>query len=260
MATVDTSVVAIDATTCRLRWSYKWDAKGRRVLSPANRGVAIKDGIVVRGTADGYLIALDMQKGQLIWSREIGSAEKSQYMSMPPLIFEDMVIYGPAGADWGAKNWVGAFKLTTGEPMWKFNLIPDDGEPGADSWKDPKARIHGGASLWTLALDANRAFSIFRSAIRHRISTAVCARRQPLHQLGSGARRSYRQAALVPPVHRQRRARLRSQPGEPDLLGNGRRQGAEPHYGQRQGRIAAPAGSRHARDAVHTADHDTNQH
>ncbi len=156
-ATVDTSVVAIDATTCRLRWSYKWDAKGRRVLSPANRGVAIKDGIVVRGTADGYLIALDMQKGQLIWSREIGSAEKSQYMSMPPLIFEDMVIYGPAGADWGAKNWVGAFKLTTGEPMWRFNLIPDDGEPGADSWKDPKARLHGGASLWTpLALDANR--------------------------------------------------------------------------------------------------------
>jgi alcohol dehydrogenase (cytochrome c) len=154
--TVDTSIAAIDATTCRIRWVYKWDTKGR-VLSPANRGVGIKDGILVRGTADGYLIALTMDKGQLLWQRQIASAEQSQYLSMPPLIYEDMVIYGPAGADWGQKNWIGAFKLTTGEPVWKFNLIPDDNEPGADSWKDPKARAHGGGSLWTpLALDAER--------------------------------------------------------------------------------------------------------
>ena len=154
--TVDNSIAAVDATTCRTRWNYRWDLKGR-VLSPANRGVGIKDGIVVRGMADGYLIALTMDKGQLLWSRQIASAEQSQYLSMPPLIYEDMVIYGPAGADWGQKNWVGAFKLTTGEPVWKFNLIPDDNEPGADTWPDAKARAHGGGSLWTpLALDVQR--------------------------------------------------------------------------------------------------------
>jgi alcohol dehydrogenase (cytochrome c) len=154
--TVDSAVVAIDAATCRPRWTYKWNAKGR-VLSPANRGVAIKDGVLVRGTADGYLIALDMDKGQLLWSRQIGSADTSQYLSMPPMMFEDLVIFGPAGADWGAKNWIGAFRLATGEPVWRFNLIPDDNEPGADSWKDPKAREHGGGSLWTpLALDTDR--------------------------------------------------------------------------------------------------------
>lgn len=154
--TVDSSIVAIDAANCRPRWTYKWDAKGR-VLSPTNRGVGIKDGVVVRGTADGYLIALDMDKGHLLWSRQIGSADASQYLSMPPLMFEDMVIYGPAGGDWGEKGWVGAFKLSTGEPVWRFNLIPDDNEPGADSWKDPQARAHGGAALWTpLALDVDR--------------------------------------------------------------------------------------------------------
>ncbi len=154
--TVDSSVIAIDAATCRPRWSYKWDAKGR-VLSPVNRGVAIKDGVLIRGTADGYLIALDMNQGRLLWSRPIASAESSQYLSMPPLIFEDLVLYGPAGGDWGSKGWVGAFRLSTGEPVWRFNLIPDDGEPGADSWKDPQARVHGGGGLWTpLALDAER--------------------------------------------------------------------------------------------------------
>jgi alcohol dehydrogenase (cytochrome c) len=151
--TIDKAIVAIDAATCRERWTYNWEPKGG-VLSPANRGVALKDGRVVRGTADGYLIAVDMDKGTLLWSQKIADAKSSQYLSMPPLIYEDLVIYGPAGADWGAKNWIGAFKLATGEQVWRFNLIPNDGEPGADTWKDPKAREHGGGSLWTpLSLD-----------------------------------------------------------------------------------------------------------
>src|SRR5262245_35845580 len=120
--TIDHAVVAIDAATCREKWTYNWKLTGK-VLSPANRGVAIKDGRLVRDTSDGHLIALDMEKGQLLWDRKIADALAGQYLSMPPLIFEDLVIYGPAGADWGAKNWIGAFKLTTGEPVWRFNLI-----------------------------------------------------------------------------------------------------------------------------------------
>lgn len=147
------ATVAIDATTCRALWTYTWQPKGHEI-SPTNRGAAIKDGRLVRGTSDGYLIALDMANGTLQWSREIASASTSQYVSAPPLIFGDMVILGPAGADFGAKNWVGAFKLSTGEPVWKFNLIPDPGEPGAQSWSDPAALTHGGGSIWTpLSLD-----------------------------------------------------------------------------------------------------------
>jgi alcohol dehydrogenase (cytochrome c) len=39
--------------------------------------------------------------------------------------------------------------------VWKFNLIPDANEPGAETWKDPKSLEHGGASMWTpVSLDA----------------------------------------------------------------------------------------------------------
>ena len=73
---------------------------------------------------------------------------------MPPLIFEDLIIVGPSGADFGAKNWIGAFKLETGEPVWKFNLVPDPGELGAETWENPESLKHGGGSLWTpLSLD-----------------------------------------------------------------------------------------------------------
>jgi alcohol dehydrogenase (cytochrome c) len=152
--TIDQSIVAIDAATCRERWTYNWRVKDQ-VLSPVNRGVALKDGRVIRGTADGYLIAVDREKGTLLWSRKIADAGKSQYLSMPPLIVGDLIIYGPAGADWGAKNWIAAFKLENGEEVWRFNLIPDANEPGADSWTNAQAREHGGGSIWTpLSFDA----------------------------------------------------------------------------------------------------------
>ena len=79
------ATVAIDAKTCRERWTYIWQPKGQEI-SPANRGAAIKDGTLVRGTADGYLIALDMADGSLLWSQPIASAAGGQYFSMPPLI------------------------------------------------------------------------------------------------------------------------------------------------------------------------------
>jgi alcohol dehydrogenase (cytochrome c) len=147
------ATVAIDAKTCRERWTYIWQPKGQEI-SPANRGAAIKDGKLVRGTADGYLISLDMADGSLLWSKPIASFAGGQYFSMPPLIYGDLVIAGPSGADFGAKNWIGAFKLDNGEQVWKFNLVPDPGEPGAETWDSPESLKHGGGSLWTpLSLD-----------------------------------------------------------------------------------------------------------
>jgi PQQ-dependent dehydrogenase (methanol/ethanol family) len=152
--TFGATTVAIDATTCRQIWANTWPLQGH-IISPTNRGVAIKDGKLVRGVADGHLIALDLASGSLLWSRQIASATDGQYMSMPPLISADMVIYGPAGADFGAQNWIGAFKLDNGDPLWRFYLVPNPGQPGSASWKNQAALKHGGGSLWTpLSLDA----------------------------------------------------------------------------------------------------------
>ena len=131
-----------------------------------------------------------------------------QYFSMPPLIYGDLIIAGPSGADFGAKNWVGAFKLETGEPVWKFNLIPDPGEPGAESW--PMAES---LEAWRRQpLDA----ALARRQGRYRLSAGrqscarflrrAQARRQPLHQLARRARCQDGQASLVSPVHPPRRA------------------------------------------------------
>lgn len=120
--TMDETTMAIDASNCRPRWTHTWTLKDG-ALSKVNRGVALKDGRLVRGTPDGYLIELNMADGSLLWSRKIADSKSAQYLSMPPMILENRIIYGPAGADWGAKNWVGAFDLTTGEPARGFSTF-----------------------------------------------------------------------------------------------------------------------------------------
>jgi alcohol dehydrogenase (cytochrome c) len=142
------TTVAVDATTCKQQWRHDWALKGK-ALSIVNRGPAIKDGTLVRGTPDGYLIALSMADGSLRWQRQITSVQESHYLSMPAMIVEDRIIYGAAGADWGGRGWIGAFKLADGSEIWRYEALPRPGEPGSDSWGSSDALAHGGASYWT---------------------------------------------------------------------------------------------------------------
>ena len=145
---VGATTLAIDAATCREIWRHEWTLKGKALSNP-NRGVAIKEGRVVRGTPDGFLIALDMADGKLIWERQITSAQEGHYLSMPAMIVDDVIVYGTAGADWGGRGWFGAFKLENGEELWRFDTLPKPGEPEAESWGAPEALAHGGGSFWT---------------------------------------------------------------------------------------------------------------
>lgn len=154
--TAEHSTIALDATTCRMRWRHEWKPKARENW-PMQRGVALKDGRVVRGTNDGYLIALDAQTGALLWERPAADAERRESFTMAPLIVEDLVIIGPAGSEEGVRGWVGAFRLQTGEPVWKFYTVPGDAEPGSETWGQADARLTGGGAVWTpFSLDVER--------------------------------------------------------------------------------------------------------
>jgi PQQ-dependent dehydrogenase (methanol/ethanol family) len=155
--TTSNSTIALDATTCALRWRHDWKPKSLQIWPP-NRGVAIKDGRVVRATTDGYLFALDLQTGNLLWEKKLVASEKNEgSFNMAPLIFEDKIILGLGISEQGIKGWIGAFKLETGEPLWRFNTVPNDGEPGAETWGKASSREKGGGAVWApLALDAEQ--------------------------------------------------------------------------------------------------------
>jgi len=79
----------------------------------------------VRGTADAYLIAFDAKTGAVRWEQSIADPAKGYSFTMPPLIYDDLVLVGTAGAELGIKRWIGAFRLVDGSSVWKFKTVPD---------------------------------------------------------------------------------------------------------------------------------------
>lgn len=141
--------VALNGSDCHELWSYRWTPRDAERVH-ANRGAAIAQGKIVRGTADDYLFELDSETGKLLWAKQIASPNDGFFISMPPLIHGDVIYIGPAGSESAASGWVGAFRLSDGERLWRFNIIPADGEPGAETWgSDPAARKNAGGALWT---------------------------------------------------------------------------------------------------------------
>ena len=143
-----THTAAINAATCQKIWTHDWMPKDRMVWGN-NRGVAIKDGYVVRGTPDGYLFALDSTNGNLLWARQVADPWLGETFTMPPTVFEDMILIGPAGSENAISGWLGAFSLTDGDLIWKFMTVPDAAAGGGESWGNPEGIKLGGGAVWT---------------------------------------------------------------------------------------------------------------
>ncbi|MGQ0649781.1 MAG: pyrroloquinoline quinone-dependent dehydrogenase [Gemmatimonadaceae bacterium] len=152
--TTTTSTVAISATDCSEVWRHE-RAPRDSANYPQQRGVALKDGLVVRGTSDGYLLALSAADGSVAWERKIADGASGEAITMPLMAFEDLVFAGPAGSEVGTRGWIGAFRLRTGEEVWRFNTVPREGEAALSTWGDP-GRVFGGGVWGSLSLDPAR--------------------------------------------------------------------------------------------------------
>jgi alcohol dehydrogenase (cytochrome c) len=158
-------VVALDAVTGRLLWTYPY-----KVASPAflccgdvNRGLAILGDILFLGTIDAHLVAIDARTGRLVWNTVVADAQDpacrqpEPYVSvcyaitLPPLVVHDKVIVGTAGGDTrpgsGTRGFVAAFDVKTGKELWRFSTIPAPGEPGHETWSGDSWKT-GGAAVW----------------------------------------------------------------------------------------------------------------
>lgn len=47
---------------------------------------------MVRGTNDGYLLAIDSANGNLLWARQVADPWLGETFTMPPMIFEDLIL------------------------------------------------------------------------------------------------------------------------------------------------------------------------
>lgn len=148
--TTASDTLAVDAADCNLRWRHHYEEQESGISAlRVNRGLAYANGRLFRGTLDGRLLALDAATGRVAWSYQIGDPQQGEFFAAAPQIYKGLVILGAAGGDWGIRGRLMAFDVVTGREVWTFHTIPRDGEPGAESWKDPNSARYGGGGTWT---------------------------------------------------------------------------------------------------------------
>ncbi len=139
--------VAIDAVSCAIRWKHHYVPEEER-YSPSNRGLALMDGRIFRGTGDARLIALDAATGKLLWEDVIGAPRLGESASAAPLAWAGVVYMGISGSELGARGRVMAYDAASGRELWRFDTIPMGNEKGADTWKRPQSAKTGGGGVW----------------------------------------------------------------------------------------------------------------
>jgi quinoprotein glucose dehydrogenase len=181
--------LAIDAETGATLWgfnpqSYKWGRPAS--YGYTTRGLAYWKGEEDRAdkagqrlflaSGDSKLFAIDPKTGAPIQSfgeegfvdlkeglhRSIEGMERMMNYSGPPVVCRDVVILGSIISDgmgfFRGKKYpfkmppgdVRAYDVRTGKLRWRFNTVPDKGEPGVKTWKNDSWKWVGGANVWSI--------------------------------------------------------------------------------------------------------------
>ena len=141
---------ALDAVTGQQIWKVPAVRTTRRGVSYWAGDAKTPPRIIA--SAGTELFALDAKTGAAIADfGDEGSVELDDSMNSPAAIYKDLAIVQ------GNKPWIRAFNIRSGKLEWTFNLIPQPGEKGHDTWDGESWKTAGGTNVWgLLSLDAPR--------------------------------------------------------------------------------------------------------
>jgi alcohol dehydrogenase (cytochrome c) len=153
-------IFALDAKTGKKLWKY--EHRLPEGIMPCcdviNRGAALYDNLVIFGTLDAQLVALDQTTGKVVWRDKIDDYAAGYSYSAAPLIADGLLLTGVSGGEFGVVGRVEARDPKTGKMVWTRPVVEGhmgykDGKengisgttnatwPG-DTWKS------GGAATW----------------------------------------------------------------------------------------------------------------
>lgn len=174
VAAKDGSLVALDATTGKELWIYRFAAGGRFSGIAGQRGAnywenADRSDRRVLVTANGMLYALEARTGKLVDSfadhgkldlkTGIDRARFPLASRTPGRIFENLIILGSATGEGylAPPGDIRAFDVVTGKLAWVFHTIPRPGEHGYDTWPKDAYTYMGGVDVWgEISVDEKR--------------------------------------------------------------------------------------------------------
>ena len=133
-------VFANDLKTGKLLWTYEPLADRppgsflETWLRSINRGVALYEDLVIIGTSDCRLVAIDQATGVKRWEAETCDGKQNYMITGAPRIGGDKVFIGNSCADMGLnRGHVDAVDARTGKHLWRFYTVPGDPSKPQDS-------------------------------------------------------------------------------------------------------------------------------
>lgn len=136
-------IYALDARTGKKLWKY--EHRLPEGIMPCcdvvNRGAAIYGNVVIFGTLDAQLVALDKDTGKVVWRDKIDDYKAGYSYTAAPLIAEGLLLTGVSGGEFGVVGRVEARDPLTGKMVWSRPMI--EGHMGHTFDKDGKAIDNG---------------------------------------------------------------------------------------------------------------------
>jgi alcohol dehydrogenase (cytochrome c) len=83
-----------------------------------NRGAALYGNLVIFGTLDAQLIALDKDTGKVVWKEKLGDYAAGYSYTAAPIIVKGKVITGVSGGEFGVIGRMDARDAMTGKMVW----------------------------------------------------------------------------------------------------------------------------------------------
>ena len=127
---------ALDARTGKRLWRYRHKL-GTTIFccGPNNKGAVISGDLVYMATLDAMLIAVNKDTGKLVWEIEIAKPDEGYSETGAPIVFDDKVIIGVSGAEYGIRGFITAYDVKTGAKVWRWYTIPEPDEVQPDGTK-----------------------------------------------------------------------------------------------------------------------------
>ncbi|MHB8652416.1 MAG: outer membrane protein assembly factor BamB family protein [Terriglobia bacterium] len=167
-------LIALDAATGKLRWSFNPNSGGGNVGKRRNRGVNYwEEGNDHRifYAVQQYLYAIEAETGKPIITfgdsgrvdlrQGLGRDPKLQSISStsPGVVYKDLLIMGSIVSEDlpASPGDIRAYDVRTGKIRWTFHTIPHPGEFGYKTWPKDAWTYIGGSNDWAgLSLDEKR--------------------------------------------------------------------------------------------------------
>jgi PQQ-dependent dehydrogenase (methanol/ethanol family) len=153
ISTNPSTVWKLDAATGKRIWSYKPEmdeAIVSRSFFGHTRGLSIGDGRVYMGRADGHIVALDENTGEVVWDKQLvdSAKESAGFSGAGTFVSSDLLVIGQNGGEYPVEGKIFGIDPKNGNLKWTFYTTGRDDPKALATWGGQDSWKYGGGGSW----------------------------------------------------------------------------------------------------------------